>query len=573
MKKMWRTMKPYLIPMVVFVLAFIGHTLFYKIVLQNSSPIWWRLYVLTQTYLISFSLALAFAYGAYALTLIKEKSKGAVASSAGIALLVWFTSACGAPLLAVGLGLLGVGIGAQALPPWVTTLITIVLISFGLFWLRRKGGACSTACNVTTGKNAEMFREIGVDLEKFGAQQCVAGDLYTQTFTAQKNRPDRMAYFDEMVGDIYGSRIREILAAKKDGKIVVGNFCVFVPEELILAVDGISIGLCAGSQGPIPDAEKVLPRSICPLVKSAYGYALNKSSPYFQAVDFICGETTCDAKKKTWELMDREISTHVMEIPQMKREKDKVLWLDEVREFKEKIEEMSGSSITLENLDLGIAIMNNKRAALKRLNSLRQQQPSPISGRDVLLVEQIAFYDDPLRFTQNVNALCDELEGRVKNGVYAAPIDAPRIMIAGSPMALPNWKVHNLVEESGGVVVNEESCIGTRYFNDNINATNGSLDQRLLTLTERYMKINCACFTPNEARINQIISEYRQSGAGGLLYYSLQFCHTYIIEAVKVQEVCKKEGIPFLAIETDYSNEDTGQLQTRIEAFLEQIRD
>lgn len=565
--RLWKLIRPLLIPVLVFAVVFIGHLLFYKYVSQNASPIWWRLYVITQTYLIGFSLALAFAFGAYAIALARGKSGKAVAGSAGIALLVWFTSACGAPLLAVGLGLLGVGFGVEALPPWVIALLTVGLISFGIYWMHRPGVACAAKA----GENAEIFKELGVDLERFGAQQCVAGDLYQQTFAGRAQRPAAMGYFDELVADIYGARMRELVAAKKAGRLVVGNFCVFVPEELILAVDGVSIGLCAGSQGPIPEAEKVLPRNICPLVKSAYGYARGKSSPYFQVVDFICGETTCDAKKKTWELLDREIPTHVMEIPQMKREKDRLLWLDEVREFKIKLEKMSGKEINADNLAAAIKVMDAKRAALRRLNTLRQQRPVPISGRDVLLVEQIAFYDDPVRFTAKVNALCDELEQRVADGIFAAPANAPRIIISGSPMALPNWKVHNLVEGAGGVVVNEESCIGTRYFNDNVEEVPPELEQQLAALTRRYMKINCACFTPNEGRIEQIIEQCRQAGADGIIHYSLAFCHTYLIESIKIREACARVEIPFLAIESDYSAEDTGQLQTRIEAFLEQV--
>lgn len=571
MSRAWQATRPLLTPLAVFVVVFFGHLLFYKIVSQNSSPIWWRLYVLTQTYMISFSLALAFAFGAYSLVKAKGKSGKAVAGSAGVALLVWFTSACGAPLIAVGLGLVGVGFGAEALPAWVTALLTVCFISFGFYWLHRKGGACSSACAAKVGENAALFQEIGVDLEKFGAQQCVTGDLYERTFATQQNRPAGMAYFDEMAGDIYGARMREIIATKKEGRVVVGNFCVFVPEELTLAVDGVSVGLCAGSQAPISDAEKVLPRNICPLVKSAYGYALTKSSPYFQVVDFVCGETTCDAKKKTWELMDREIPTHVMEIPQMKRERDRDLWLAEVKEFKAKVEHHSGKTITPESLAQAVAVMNAKRGALQRLNALRHHRPSPVSGRDALLVEQIAFYDAPVRFTQKVNELCDELDTRVRDGVFAAPAEARRIMISGSPMALPNWKVHNIVEGAGAVVVNEESCVGTRYFSQNIASTGEDMESMLTALTDRYMKINCACFTPNTGRIEQIIQEYRDSKADGLIHYSLQFCHTYLIEAVRIKEACDKEGIPFLALETDYSTEDTGQLQTRIEAFLEQI--
>jgi benzoyl-CoA reductase/2-hydroxyglutaryl-CoA dehydratase subunit BcrC/BadD/HgdB len=563
--------KKLITPLIVFAAVFIGHMLYYKIVSQNSSLIWWKLYVVTQTYLISFSLALSFAFGAYALTMMRNRSKSAVTGSAVIAFLVWFTSACGAPMIAIVLGVVGVSIGSTALPPLASAVMTILFISFGYLWLKKKSLSCADVCATKTKANAEMFRDIGLDIEKFSSQQCVTGDLYSKTFESQSNRPKNMEYFDGMVSDIYGSRIREIVSAKKQGQVVVGNFCIFVPEELILAVNGVSVGLCAGSQSTIPDAEKVLPRNICPLVKSAYGYALTKSNPYFQTVDFVCGETTCDAKKKTWELMDKEIPTYVMEIPQKKKSIDKSLWFEEIKDFKAKIEEMSKKTITPDSLTKAIKVMNNKRSALQRFNNLRHNNPSPISGRDALLVEQIAFYDDPVRFAEKVNILCDELEERIKNGVYAAPKSAPRIMLSGSPMALPNWKVHNLIESAGGIVVNEESCIGTRYFNDNI-AETGSINQQLSAITDRYMKIKCACFTPNDDRIEQVIKECKESRAQGIINYSLQFCHTYNIEAIKIKNACEKDGIPFLAIETDYSTEDAGQLQTRIEAFLEQIR-
>jgi benzoyl-CoA reductase/2-hydroxyglutaryl-CoA dehydratase subunit BcrC/BadD/HgdB len=381
-----------------------------------------------------------------------------------------------------------------------------------------------------------------------------------------------MDYFDGMISEIHGGRVQELLDAKKQGRPIVGTFCVFVPEELILAAGGVCVGLCGGSQGSIPDAEKTLPRNICPMVKSAYGFKEGKICPYFQSVDFVYGETTCDAKKKTWELLDRMVPTYVMEIPQLKRERDRTLWLEEVKDFKKQMEQKSGKTITAKAVTEATKVMNAKRKALQRLNALRANNPAPISGKDVLLIEQIAFYDEPVRFTAKVNALCDELDERVKQGNGVAPKTAPRILVSGTPMALPNWKLHNLIESAGGIVVNEESCIGTRYFKDLMDESNGSLDKQLAALTDRYMKIDCSCFTPNNERIDQVIKEYRDSKAQGVIHYCLQFCHTYNIEAIRIKEACEKNGIPFMAIESDYSPEDVGQLQTRVEAFLEQVK-
>ena len=109
-------------------------------------------------------------------------------------------------------------------------------------------------------------------------------------------------------------------------------------------------------------------------------------------------------------------------------------------------------------------MINQKRKALERLYAFRRNDRLPISGKDVLLISQIAFYDDPTRFTEMTNKLCDELENRVAEGVSVFPEGTKRIMLTGTPLAIPNWKIHNLVETSGGAVVCEEMCTGTRYF-------------------------------------------------------------------------------------------------------------
>ncbi|MFH1020546.1 MAG: double-cubane-cluster-containing anaerobic reductase [Pseudomonadota bacterium] len=418
----------------------------------------------------------------------------------------------------------------------------------------------------------EMWADLDIDVPRFDKARQMLGEVYGRMFLAQPNRPEKMEYFDQMISEIFGGRIKEMLEVKKTGKPIVGTFCVYIPEEIVVAAGGICVGLCGGSPGSIPDAEKILPRNICPMVKSAYGFKAGRICPYFQSVDFVYGETTCDAKKKTWEILDRLVPTYVMEIPQMKRERDRKLWLEEVKDFKGKVEEVCKSTISADDLAGAIKVINDKRRALQRLTILRAANPAPISGKDALLIEQIAFYDEPVRFAQKVNELCDELEKRTAGGVGAFPPAAPRVMVSGTPMALPNWKVHNLLETAGAVVVNEESCIGTRYFKDLIDEDQTDMDRQLEVLTDRYMQIDCSCFTPNDERVSQVLKEYRESKAQGILHYSLQFCHTYNIEEIKIREMCEKEGIPYLAIETDYSPEDVGQLQTRIEAFLEQIR-
>jgi len=417
-----------------------------------------------------------------------------------------------------------------------------------------------------------LWEGLGLNLENHAGLLGVLSDAYKNIYLSQKERPNGMGYFDFVISEIHGLRVEEIYEAKKEKRKVVGTFCLYVPEELVLAVDGVCIGLCAGAEVGSEEAEKFIPRNTCALIKAFMGFKLAGLCPYVELTDLLVGETTCDGKKKAYEIFN-EITkkVYVMEIPNKKGEDGKILWRNEVRRFAEKLEELTGKKIDLEKLKAASKIVNEKRKALQRLSLLRSYDPAPISGLDALLINQVSFYDDPVRFTAKVNELCDELDERVKSGIGVAEKGSPRVLISGSPMAIPNWKVHAIVEGSGAVVVGEESCVGERNFATLLDNDFSSIEEGMQKIADRYMTINCACFTPNIERLEDIKSMVNKLHADGVIHYSIQFCTPYLIEAFKVRKVAETMGIPFLRIETDYSMEDIGQLKTRIGAFLEMI--
>ncbi|MGD1117979.1 MAG: double-cubane-cluster-containing anaerobic reductase [Dehalococcoidales bacterium] len=421
-------------------------------------------------------------------------------------------------------------------------------------------------------ENEQMWQELGIDLKPHGALMTALGPMFQEIYLSQPNRPAGMGFYDFVVGDIHGIRVKELREHAKNGGKVVATYCVFVPEELVWAAGGIPVGLCAGTQFSIPMAETVLPRNTCALIKSSFGFKLGRVCPYVQASHLIVGETTCDGKKKMFEILNEYQPVYVMEVPNKKTEKSRQLWLEEVKAFKAVIEKLTGNKITAENLKQAIATVNARRQALQRLYNLRKTSPVPISGKDALLVTQVSFYDDVKRNTQMINTLCDELDKRVAAGEGVAPADAPRILVSGSPMAIPNWKLHHIIESLGAVVVCEESCTGTRLFSELVKPSPATLDSQIKAIADRYMNIHCACFTPNEDRLDDIVRLAGEYKADGVIHYNLQFCHTYATEAVRVEKRLEKEGIPLLRIETDYSDEDAGQLKSRIEAFLEMVK-
>ena len=174
----------------------------------------------------------------------------------------------------------------------------------------------------------------------------------------------------------------------------------------------------------------------------------------------MVGENTCDGKKKAYEFFATQKNMYVMDIPNVHDESTLVTWKAEVKKLAAKIEEECGVTITPERLKAAIHAVNEKRRALQRLAATRAADPAPISGLDSLLTVQAAFMDDTPRLTGAINDMAAECEQRVEAGEGVAPKGTKRILYTGTPMAVPNWKLFNLIEKAGGVVVGEESCTG-----------------------------------------------------------------------------------------------------------------
>jgi len=418
-----------------------------------------------------------------------------------------------------------------------------------------------------------MWQELGLDLAGHEALLNVLGTAYTDIYLSQKNRPEGMGYFDFVMSEVHGLRIRELLDEKAAGRKIIGSYCVFVPEEIVLAANATLVGLCSGADFAMEKVEQLLPRNTCSLIKSSFGFKIGKVCPYLESADMIVGENTCDGKKKAYETLGSLVDNlYVMDLPQTKTDQTKALLKAEYMKFKSAVEELTGVAVTPESLKSAIDVVNAKRAAIHRLSALRKADPAPISGLDALLANQVFFYDNPARFTESVNKICDELETRIREKTGAFPDGTPRILVSGCPQAVPNWKLHMITETAGAVIVGEESCVGERGTRNLTADTGTTVDEMMDAIVDRYFEVDCAIFTPNPQRLDHIQEMVKTYNAQGVIHYGLQFCQPYLMESIPVEKALEEKNIPCLRVETDYGMEDAGQLKTRVEAFIEQLR-
>ncbi len=348
----------------------------------------------------------------------------------------------------------------------------------------------------------------------------------------------------------------------------VGTFCTYTPTEIIMAAGAIPVGLCSFSDETIPDAEQDLPRNLCPLVKSSYGFAKTQKCPYFYFSDLIVGETTCDGKKKMYEMLAEFKDVHCMELPNRQSLMGRKLWREEIIALKEKLEQKFGVEISEEKVREQVALMNRNRLALREFYELMKLDPPPMAGLNLYGV----LYGSSFKFNrekaiEEVKALTARIKKEYDEGNRPIP-KRPRIMVTGCPIGGNAMKVVRAIEENGGNVVCYENCGGAKSVDELINEHTDDIYQ---AIADRYLNIGCSVMTPDNNRLKlmeRLLEEYK---IDAVVEVVLQACHTYNVESYSIKRFVTEKGLPYMAIETDYSSADIGQLNTRCAAFIEML--
>ncbi|GHS94066.1 2-hydroxyglutaryl-CoA dehydratase [Synergistales bacterium] len=374
---------------------------------------------------------------------------------------------------------------------------------------------------------------------------------------------DIESIFETMRNALSAGPVR-IKEAVDEGRKIVGCYCAYTPYEVIRATGAIPVTLCSTSDKPIAAGEEHLPRNLCPLIKSSYGFALTDTCPYFHFCSIVIGETTCDGKKKMYELLNRLRPTHVMQLPQTYATESIALWKAEIERLARRLETELGVTITESDLKREISKRNTERRVMGDFYALSTLNPAPLSGLELNLVNEffkVSFGDE--KALELVRELTKALRENYEEGERrVAP--RKRIIVTGCPTGKSLEKVFNAIEENGGTIVAFENCGGIKPNYELVDETRPPYD----ALAEKYLGIPCSCMSPNNKRLDlleKLVADYHADGVVDII---LQACHTYNVETFLVRERLK---IPYIAVETDYYQSDVEQLSTRMGAFIEMM--
>ncbi|OPY13073.1 MAG: R-phenyllactate dehydratase beta subunit [Syntrophus sp. PtaB.Bin138] len=361
-----------------------------------------------------------------------------------------------------------------------------------------------------------------------------------------------------------------VLNKREQGNPVVGVYCGYAPVELIRAMGAVPVSLCSASQWTIPAAEAILPANLCPMIKSSFGFIRTNACFFYAASDAVIGETTCDGKKKMFELIAHLKPTFIMDLPQLPDDTEVLdRWRKSVLKLQGFLEKTLQTSLSADRLEAEIRETNRKNRLMDRFFAYLACRPIPVSWReiyDVITLEHVANGDE---FQDLIEKISSSIDQRIALGQCFGTFSSPRILVSGCPVGGDACKVLQIIEEAGGVVVAMEACSGMKNYFVRITEESGD---PLRAVAESTLSIPCSCMTPNRRRLDLLDKMIARFSPDAVIDVVLHACHAYNVESHKIRKhVQKKHGLPCLKIETDYSKGDIEQIRTRVEALFENL--
>jgi benzoyl-CoA reductase/2-hydroxyglutaryl-CoA dehydratase subunit BcrC/BadD/HgdB len=361
-------------------------------------------------------------------------------------------------------------------------------------------------------------------------------------------------------------RVSELRKLKKEGRKIVGYVPGgFMPEELVWASGAIPVGLYRGGDHDAAlKSSEYMSRFFDPFCRSQIGYwALGE--PLYHMIDLfvipiadrnIMGIADC------WEMWT-DTRLFKLAVPHNKSERSFQYYLERLQLLKEELEKLTGKSITEDELKKEIGISNRIRHLLRQISEMRKSERPPISGKDFIKLHHASLLADRAFLVKSLESISQELR------VVERSI-GPRIFLIGSTLAQGDYKVYDLLQPTGADVVIEEFSEGMRPYWRDVES-NGNPMQALATsylLKRTPLPFSRPSVKERTDLILRLVKEYK---VDGIIWYSLMYRDSYNIDSIYFGRKAVEEGIPFLSLMSDYDNAETGQLRTRIEAFIESM--
>jgi benzoyl-CoA reductase/2-hydroxyglutaryl-CoA dehydratase subunit BcrC/BadD/HgdB len=360
--------------------------------------------------------------------------------------------------------------------------------------------------------------------------------------------------------------------AKKHGKKIIQYTGSFIPVEMIYAAGAAPYLMCRGGEPEPPDAVlDYMLRFMNPLARSMAGFHALGLDPVTPISDLIIAQQTDCHVGRISELFEfKKLPVHKVGVPaEWKKQIAFDYYVNSLRKMKDKLEEMTGGKMEDEAVKDYFRKTNRVNEGLRRIDSLRKKDNPPIGLYDFIRLNHYSFH-------VNLDIMADklaELYEELKDAPGKFPDNAPRILFAGHALAIGDYVVPKLVEDSGGAIVADFLDEGIRSYKVDIPLDGDPVEAfaRARYLDKPPINMFQPAWEDRYAYIQTIIRDYK---VDGVIWYQLSFDEIYDMEYSCLAKWMGESGIPLLKLESsyEYSREAMGPLTTRIESYVESLK-
>lgn len=352
----------------------------------------------------------------------------------------------------------------------------------------------------------------------------------------------------------------------RTGRQVVGYLCTYVPEEIIYAAGMLPVKIHGSHDLQGASEQPYIYGMFCPYCRDSLATALKGSYDYLDGLVHANGCMHIRQTFQSWVQHAPRSFNHFLYIPDaFQNSATYGQIVEEMRDFRRAIEEWSGKAIPDGNLKEAIHIYNKNRQLLGQIYELRKADRPPILGSKAMQVVLSSLFMDKVDNNALLERVIEELTSK------ESKLSEPRARLLWITPENDDEELQRLVEELGGLVVSDDSCIGTRYFTGEVSMDGDPIP----AIARRYMdKPLCpwkdmGTERRRVAHIQKLISDYN---VGGVVFAPLKFCDGHQTDYPGIKAALEKMGIPSLVLECDLKN-PVGQFRTRLEAFIDMIEE
>jgi benzoyl-CoA reductase subunit C len=355
---------------------------------------------------------------------------------------------------------------------------------------------------------------------------------------------------------------------KKHKKKIIGYYCTYVPEEILVAADILGFRMRGTGAEGTSRADTILSRFNCSYVRASLDLALEGK---YNFLDGLIAMNSCDHARRMYDIFKYKVVGNVLpenfplfflSVPHILTERGFNWLLEEFNIFITELENHFNITITKDDLNRGIQILNENRKLLKEIHGLRALDKPKISGVDILKIN-VANSAIPKEIAnQELSKILTNVKDNNSNSNYRA-----RVLLTGSLIDNPMFV--KIIEDVGGAVVSDMLCFGTRNFWDLTEEGGKPIEN----ITKRYYyKISCPRMMDDHKRRFEFLKErIEKDKVDGVIGTRIEFCDLNGVENALYEHELENLNIPMLTLDRDYFLGDIGRYKTRIEAFVEQI--